>query len=87
MRAGSRGSSPPSAPPAARPHGPTAGPRCARALHAAPPLARVEIAVEGEGEFVLLIARREAGGLAIVAPVADPKLVDQAIRKTAAGSA
>ena len=54
------------------------------ALHAARPLARVEIEVAGEDEFVLLVARREAGGLAIVAPVADRKLVDQAIRKSAA---
>jgi hypothetical protein len=54
------------------------------ALHSAPPLARVDIQVEGEDEFVLLVARREAAGLAIVRPVADPKLVDQAIRKTAA---
>jgi hypothetical protein len=54
------------------------------ALKAAPPLARVALEVEGESEFVLLVARREAGGLAIVAPVADQKLVDQAIRRTAA---
>jgi hypothetical protein len=53
-------------------------------LHAAPPLARVEIEVQGEDEFVLLVARREAGGFDIVAPVADPALVDQAIRKCAA---
>ncbi|HTU11220.1 MAG TPA: hypothetical protein VMG08_10025 [Allosphingosinicella sp.] len=53
-------------------------------LHAAPPLARVEIAVQGEDEFVLLVARREGEGLAIVAPVADRALVDQAIRKSAA---
>ncbi|MBV9882427.1 MAG: hypothetical protein JO276_05410 [Sphingomonadaceae bacterium] len=53
-------------------------------LHAAPPLARVEVEVAGEDEFVLLVARREAEGLAIVAPVADPKLVQQAIRKSAA---
>lgn len=52
-------------------------------LHAAPPLARIDIAVPGEGEFVLLVARREADGFAIVAPVADARLVDQAIRKTA----
>jgi hypothetical protein len=52
-------------------------------LQAAPPLARVDIAVAGEGEFVLLVARREGDGLAIVAPVADPKLVDRAIRKIA----
>jgi len=54
------------------------------ALHAARPLARVEIEVAGDEEFVLLVARRDAGGLAILAPVADPKLVDQAIRKSAA---
>jgi hypothetical protein len=53
-------------------------------LHAAPPLARVELDVQGEDEFVLLVARRAAGGLDIVAPVADRKLVDQAIRKSAA---
>ena len=48
------------------------------------PLARVDIAVDGEGEFVLLVARRDADGLSVVAPVTDPKLVDQAIRKSAA---
>ncbi|HYJ53509.1 MAG TPA: hypothetical protein VEW04_10100 [Allosphingosinicella sp.] len=48
------------------------------------PLARVDIAVEGDSEFVLLVARREADGFAILAPVADAKLVDQAIRKSAA---
>ena len=53
-------------------------------LHAAPPLARVEIEVKGEDEFVLLVARREAGGFDIVAPVADQGLVDQAIRKSVA---
>jgi hypothetical protein len=53
-------------------------------LHNAPPLARVEIEVQGEDEFVLLVARREAGGFDIVAPVADQGLVDQAIRKSAA---
>ena len=40
-------------------------------------------AVAGDAEFVLLVARREADGLAILAPVADPKLIDQAIRKSA----
>jgi hypothetical protein len=54
------------------------------ALHAAPPLARVDLAVEGEGEFVLLVARRDADGLAILAPVSDARLIDQAIRKSAA---
>ncbi|TMJ17621.1 MAG: hypothetical protein E6G92_13945 [Alphaproteobacteria bacterium] len=53
-------------------------------LQAARPLARVDIAVEGDGEFVLLVARRESDGLAIVAPVSDARLVDQAIRKSAA---
>lgn len=50
-------------------------------LHAAPPLARVAIHVEGEDEFVLLVARRDADGFAIVAPVADRALVERAIRK------
>ncbi len=54
------------------------------ALQSAPPLARVQLDVAGDDEFVLLIARREAGSLAIVAPVSDAKLVDQAIRKSAA---
>ena len=40
--------------------------------------------VEGEDEFVLLVARRDAGGFDIVAPVSDQGLVDQAIRKSAA---
>jgi hypothetical protein len=53
-------------------------------LHAARPLARVDLEVAGEDEFVLLVARREAEGLAIVAPVADARLVEQAIRKSAA---
>jgi hypothetical protein len=53
------------------------------ALHAAPPLARVEIQVAGSDEFVLLVARRDGDGLAIVAPVADQRLVEKAIRKTA----
>ena len=53
------------------------------ALHNAPPLARVDIQVEGDNEFVLLVARRDADGLAIVRPVSDAKLVDQAIRKSA----
>lgn len=54
------------------------------ALQSAPPLARIDIQVAGNDEFVLLVARRDAGGLAIVAPVADRRLVDQAIRKSAA---
>ena len=53
-------------------------------LHNAPPLARVDIEVPGEEEFVLLVARRAAEGFDIVAPVADQALVDKAIRKSAA---
>ena len=54
-------------------------------LRHAPVLAEVDVPVASDGgDFVLLIARREAGRLAIVAPVSDEKLVDQAIRKSAA---
>ncbi len=53
-------------------------------LQAARPLARVDIEVAGEDEFVLLVARRDGAGLAILAPVADRALVDRAIRKSAA---
>jgi hypothetical protein len=55
-------------------------------LRVAPAFAEVEIeAGDGSEEFVLLVARRGADGrFAIVAPVADRKLTDQAIRKTAA---
>ena len=49
----------------------------------APPLAKWTSG-SGEGEFVLLVARRDADGLAIVAPVSDSRLIEQAIRKTAA---
>src|SRR4051812_14293693 len=51
-------------------------------LHNARPLARVEIEISGDEEFVLLVARRDGAGLDIVAPVADAKLVEQAIRKS-----
>ncbi len=54
------------------------------ALHSAPPLARVDLHVDGDEEFVLLVARRDADGLAIVKPISDARLVDQAIRKSAA---
>ena len=54
------------------------------ALVSAPPLARVEIDVPGSDEFVLLVARRDAGGLSILAPVADRALTEQAIRRNAA---
>jgi hypothetical protein len=53
------------------------------ALLSARPLARVEIEVPGDDEFVLLVARRDAGGFDILASVSDRKLVDQAIRKSA----
>jgi hypothetical protein len=53
-------------------------------LHSARPLARVEIAIAGQEEFVLLVARRDGAGFDIVAPVADARLVEQAIRKSAA---
>ena len=48
--------------------------------------AHVEIELpETEEEFVLLVGRREADGrVAVIAPVADRKLTDQAIRKSAA---
>jgi hypothetical protein len=51
-------------------------------LHSARPLARVDIAIAGAEEFVLLVARRDGAGFDIVAPVSDAKLVEQAIRKT-----
>jgi hypothetical protein len=54
------------------------------ALHSARPLARVEIDVAGDDAFVLFVARRDLGGFAIVASVADQRLVEQAIRKSAA---
>jgi hypothetical protein len=53
-------------------------------LHAARPLARVDIQVAGDEEFVLLVARRDGDGLAILAPVTDAKAVEHAIRKSAA---
>ena len=53
-------------------------------LHAARPLARIDLAVAGDEEFIILLARRDLGGLAIVGSVSDRKSVDQAIRKSAA---
>ncbi len=54
-------------------------------LRTTPAFAHVEIELDSDEEFVLLVARREAGGrLAVVAPVTDRKLTDQAIRKSAA---
>ena len=52
-------------------------------LRSVPAFAHVEVEVESEDEFVLLLARRDGAGLAIVAPVTDAKLVDRAIRKSA----
>jgi hypothetical protein len=52
-------------------------------LLGAAPLARVDIEVSGTDEFVLLVARREANGFAVVAPVQDQALVQRALRKTA----
>jgi hypothetical protein len=51
------------------------------ALHGARPLARVEIDIAGDDDFVLLLARRDAHGFAIVETVADQGLVEKAIRK------
>jgi hypothetical protein len=54
-------------------------------LRTASAFAHVDIEVDGDEEFVLLVARREHGGrFAVVAPVTDRKLTDQAIRKSAA---
>jgi hypothetical protein len=53
-------------------------------LREAGPIGFVELAVEGEGEFVLFVGRREADGrIAIVAPVCDASITDRAIRKAA----
>jgi hypothetical protein len=52
-------------------------------LRARPSIARLQLSVAGDAEFVLLVARREAGELAIVGPVADEKLVDRALRRIA----
>ncbi|HEX8366788.1 MAG TPA: hypothetical protein VF603_16025 [Allosphingosinicella sp.] len=54
-------------------------------LREAGPLGFVDLAVEGEGEFVLFVARREAGGrIALVAALDDAATVDRAVRKAAA---
>ncbi|MGQ0661133.1 hypothetical protein [Sphingosinicella sp.] len=52
-------------------------------LRARPTMARVQLDIAGDAEFVLLVARREADGLAIVGPVANEKLVDRALRSAA----
>jgi hypothetical protein len=54
-------------------------------LREAGPLGFVELAVEGEGEFVLFVGRREGDGrIAIVAGLADEALTEKAVRKAAA---
>ena len=83
---------PPVAPPTVerRPSRPFSPPRPDRAeeirdrLRTAPAFAHIEVEVDGDDEFVLLVARRDAGGLSIVAPINDRRLTDQAIRKAAA---
>ncbi|HYG30423.1 MAG TPA: hypothetical protein VD887_09425 [Allosphingosinicella sp.] len=54
-------------------------------LREAGPIGFVDLAVEGEGEFVLFVARREADGrIALVASLDDDATVDRAVRKAAA---
>ena len=54
-------------------------------LREAGPLGFVELAVEGDGEFVLFVGRREGDGrIAIVAGLADDQLTEKAVRKAAA---
>jgi hypothetical protein len=63
---------------------PDSGEAARDALRSARPLGYIDLAA-GADEFVLLVARRdEVGGLAIVADLRDPALVDKAIRKAAA---
>lgn len=51
-------------------------------LHLRPTLATVTLEAAGDDAFVLLAARREADGrLAIIAPIDDPLLLDQALRR------
>ncbi|HEX8643193.1 MAG TPA: hypothetical protein VF702_04690 [Allosphingosinicella sp.] len=53
-------------------------------LREAGPLGFLDLAVAGDGEFVLFVGRREADGrVAIVAAVDDSSLTDRAIRKAA----
>ncbi|HEX8654500.1 MAG TPA: hypothetical protein VF693_04675 [Allosphingosinicella sp.] len=54
-------------------------------LRDAGPLGFLDLAVEGDGEFVLFVARREADGrIAVLASVGDPATIDRAVRKAAA---
>ncbi len=66
----------------ARRPGPTAPrPDPRERLRAAPVLARVDLAVGGEeGDYILLIARRDGDQVSILAPVSDDKLVERALR-------
>ncbi len=51
-------------------------------LRRAPALAEVALPIESaEGDFVLLVARRDGTHFSILAGVADPQLVERAIRK------
>jgi hypothetical protein len=53
-------------------------------LRAAPAFANLEIEAPGEEEFVLLVGRREGPGrIALVASISDPKVTEQALRKSA----
>jgi hypothetical protein len=62
---------------------PDQGEAAREALRGLRPLGHVDLG--GSEEFVLLIARRdEVGGLAILAPIADPAMLERAIRKAAA---
>jgi hypothetical protein len=55
------------------------------ALRRAEPVATLDLAIGGEEEFVLLVARREQdGSLSVLAPVTDAGLLDRAIRRAAA---
>jgi len=60
---------------------PDAGEAIRARLRAAPSRAEVSIDLpEDAGEFVLLVARRDGDRLAILSSVADPRLVDRALR-------
>jgi hypothetical protein len=68
--------------PSRRPDG---GEAARAALRAARPLGHVAVEA-GEDEFVLLVGRRdEVGGVAVVARIADPALLERAIRKAGQG--
>jgi hypothetical protein len=63
---------------------PDSGETARAALRSVRPLGYIDLAA-GADEFVLLVARRdEVGGLAIVADLRDPALLEKAIRKAAA---